>query len=113
MLDLDNLNNKKQSVRLVGVLPEQFFLKSDAAKKMLVGTINKSFNAAIYDAISTGIKNQTYSDVFGDPATAFGRDYDLKNKGIGATLTTLGAKAAPALAKAKSAILTGKVKFLP
>lgn len=113
VLDLDNLNNKKQSVKLIGVLPEQFFLKSPAAKKMLVGTINKSFNSAIYDAIATGLQNQTYSEVFGDPATAFGRNYDVKNKGISATLTALGAKAAPALDKAKSALLTGKVKFLP
>ena len=113
VLDLDNLNNKKQSVKLIGVQPEQFFLKSSPAKRMLAGTINKAFNDAIYDAIATGLKNQTYSEVFGDPATAFGRNYDIENRGITATLTPLGSKASAALAKAKSALLTGKVKFLP
>lgn len=109
---LDSLNRPSHSVKLIGVSPDQYFLQSPAAKKMLIATIDRAFDKAAYDAIASGITGITFSEVFGNGA-AFGHNYTVANKGIGATLTAFGAKSATALAKAKSALLTGKVKFLP
>jgi len=112
---LDSLNRPSHTVKLIGVLPDQYFLQSPPAKKILIATINKAFNKAAYDAIASGLSGITYSEVFGD-AVAFGHDYTLANQGIGATLTALGAKSAnsvKALSAAKSALLSGRVKFQP
>ena len=110
--DLDSLNRPSHTVSLIGQKPEQYFLQSPMAKKILIATIDKAFDKAAFDAIASGISGITFSEVFGDGA-AFGRNYTVSNKGLDATLTKIGLKAAPALAKAKSALLTGKVKFQP
>ena len=112
---LDSLNRPSHIVKLIGVLPDQYFLQAPQAKKILIATINKAFNQAAYDAIASGISGITYSEVFGN-SLAFGHNYTIANKGISATLTNLGSQSrasVTALALAKSALLRGTVRFQP
>ena len=112
---LDSLNRPSHTVKLIGVLPDQYFLQAPQAKKIVIATINKAFNKAAYDAIASGISGISYSEVFGN-SVAFGHNYTVANQGISATLTALGAKSTAstkALAVAKSALSSGKIKFQP
>ncbi len=101
----------KKPLRYIGVLPDQFFLKNNKAKSVLLGAIQKRVDIATYDLISYGVAQQSFSDVLDSSNSIFGREYSFKDGGLDFLVPTLGSRYIPAVLKAESLIKSGKVKL--
>jgi basic membrane protein A len=101
----------KKPLRYIGVLPDQFFLRSAKAKSVLLAAVQKRVDIATYDVISYGVQNQSYIDVLDEKNGIFGREYSLKDGGVDFLVPALGGKYVGAVLKAESLLKSGKVKL--
>ena len=104
-------STSKKPLRYIGVLPDQFFLKSAKAKSVLLAAVQKRVDTATYDIISYGIKNRSYIDVLDAENGIFGREYSFKDGGVDLLVPALGSKYVPTLLKAETLIKAGKINF--
>lgn len=104
------LNTAKQSMKLIGLLPEQYFLQSAKSKAILLGDVTKRYDIAVYDAISLGRVGQFSPDVLRENPNVFGRLYGVADGGITLTLAAAGQSYKAAMNSVSSALKTGKVK---
>jgi basic membrane protein A len=100
----------KKPIRYIGVIPDQFFLKSAKAKSVLLGAVQKRVDTATFDLISYGVAVRSYSDVLDPINSIFGREYSLKDGGVDFLIPSLGSKYIPAVLKAEALIKSGKIK---
>ena len=105
------LNTKKEPLKLIGVLPDQYWLQSSRSKGILIGAFTKHLESAAYDAIWYATKGQTLGDVLSTNPNIYGKLYSVNEAGIGMALTGEG-QAYSALIKSVSSLLkAGKVKI--
>ncbi len=105
------LNSTKKPLRYIGVLPDQFYLKNENTRKVLIGASRKRVDTAVYDLIDYGLQNRSYIDVLDASRGVFGHEYDLKDGGVEFLVPSLGKAFIPAVLKAQAEIKAGKVKF--
>ncbi len=101
----------KKPVRYIGVIPDQFFLKTTKARSVLLGAVQKRVDTATYDLISYGVLVRSFSDALDPTNSIFGREYSLNNGGIDFLIPSLGSKYIPAVLKAEALIKSGKIKL--
>ena len=101
----------KKPLRYIGVLPDQFFLRSAKAKSVLLAAVQKRVDIATYDVISYGVQNHSYLDALDSENGIFGREYSLKDGGVDFLVPSLGSKYVSAVLKAESLLKSGKVKL--
>ena len=104
-------NSVKKPLRYIGVLPDQFYLKNDKAKKVLLGAARKRIDTSLYDLISYALKNQSYIDVLDEKAGVYGHEYNLKDGGVEFLVPSLGKAYIPAVMKAQSKLKSGAIKL--
>ena len=104
-------SNAKKPLRYIGVLPDQFFLKSTKAKSVLLGAVQKRVDTAAYDVISSGVKNLSFSDILDGTNGIFGKEYSFSDGGIDLLIPALGSAHIPAVLKAEAKIKSGKIKL--
>ncbi len=104
------LSTAKKPLRYIGVIPDQFFLKSAKAKSVLLGAVQKRVDTATYDLISYGVSVRSYSDVLDSVHSIFGREYSLNDGGVDFLIPALGSKYISAVLKAEALIKSGKIK---
>lgn len=101
----------KKPLRYIGVLPDQFFLRSPKAKSVLLAAVQKRVDIATYDVIAYGVYNHSYIDVLDADNGIFGREYSLKDGGVDFLVPSLGSKYVGAVLKAESLLKSGKIKL--
>jgi basic membrane protein A len=101
----------KKPLRYIGVLPDQFFLRTPKAKSVLLAAVQKRVDIATYDVIAYGVQNQSYLDVLDENNGIFGREYSLKDGGVDFLVPALGSKFVGAILKAESLLKSGRVKL--
>jgi hypothetical protein len=102
-------NTAKRPLRYIGVLPDQFYLKSSKAKSVLIAAVQKRVDTAAYDVISYGVANHSYLDDLDGQNGIFGHEYALKDGGVDFLVPSLGSKYIPAILKAEAILKSGKI----
>lgn len=104
-----SLNSKEAPMKLIGVLPDQYWLQSSRSKGILIGAFTKHLENAAYDAIWYGLKNQILGDVLQENPNVYGKLYSLKEAGIGLALTGEGQRYSAVIKSVSSLLKSGKV----
>ena len=106
------ITNSKKSMKLIGVEPEQYYLSSKAAKKVLIGYVNQRFDLAISDLFGAAVSGQSITDLVDSKNGVFGRNYSLANNGVEFRATAANQISIAEVSRAKAAILAKKIVAL-
>ena len=101
-----------KSIKLIGIKPQQFYLDSKAANKLLIGYVNERFDLAVVDLIGAAVSGQTITDLVDSKNGVFGRNYTINNGGVDLRATNANQTSVSAVARAKSAILAKKIALV-
>lgn len=101
----------KKKIKLIGIVPDQYFLNFSAAKKILLATINENYGIAISQLVTSALNNQTITDVIDEESGLFGRFFTIKNGGIAIKNFSASTQAISAANKARSEIISGAIKL--
>jgi basic membrane protein A len=102
---------KSKPLRYIGVLPDQFFLRSTKAKSVLLGAVQKRVDVATYDVISYGLSHRSFLDALDSENGIFGREYSFKDGGVDLLVPALGSKYVAAVLRAEALIKSGRVNL--
>jgi basic membrane protein A and related proteins len=105
-----SLNSKKSPLKLIGVLPDQYWLQSARSKGVLIGAFTKHLESAAYDAIFYAIKDLVLADVLSTNPNIYGKLYTVKDAGIGMALTGEGQSYSAVIKSVSSLLKAGKIK---
>jgi basic membrane protein A len=103
------ISSAKKPIRYIGVLPDQFFLKSNKAKSVLLGAVHKRVDIAAYDVISYGVQNKSFLDELDGANLIFGHEFTFADGGIELLVPKLGTPFIPLILKGEAMIKSGKV----
>jgi len=106
-----SLSTKKSPMKLIGVLPDQYWLQSSHSKGVLIGAFTKHLESAAYDAILYATKNQTLGDVLSTNPNIYGKIYTVKEAGIGMALTGDGQIYSAVIKAVSSLLKAGKISI--
>ena len=101
----------KKPIRLIGVDPNQYFLRGIKAKSVLLGTIKKRFDKAVFTLIAGELQKISPSDSLNESLGIYGHEYSIQDGGLEISYALLGATYSSRIAVAKIAITSGKVKI--
>lgn len=76
------LEDFPKKVKLIVETPDQYFAALPAAQNVVLASVNKVISKSINDLIRTALAEETLIDVIDENAGIYGREYNLKNKGI-------------------------------
>jgi basic membrane protein A len=102
---------KAMKVRLIGQAPEQFFLNSVAAKRILLSTVTKKLDVAVFDLISLALIGETMTDILDEKNGVYGHSYSIADRGIEISVNGLPIVVRKKISVAKSAIISGKLRI--
>ena len=105
------LNSKTHPLRLIGVLPDQYWLQSSASKAILIGAFTKHLEIAAYDAIWYARKGQNFGTVLSENPNIYGKLYNLTDAGIGLALVGEGQNYSATIKAVSSVLKSGKIKI--
>ena len=105
------LNTKKSPMRLIGVLPDQYWLQSSRSKGILIGAFTKHLESAAYDAIWYATKGQTLGDVHQENPNVYGKMYSVNEAGVGMALTGDGQIYSAVIKSVSSLLKAGKISI--
>jgi basic membrane protein A len=105
------LNTKKSPLSLIGVLPDQYWLQSSRSKGILIGAFTKHVESAAYDAIWYAFKDLLIGDVLQENPNIYGKQYTVRDAGIGVALVGDGVRYSAAIKSASSLLKAGKIKI--
>jgi basic membrane protein A len=106
-----SLNSKAHPMRLIGVLPDQYWLQSTKSKGVLIGAFTKHLESAAYDAIVGARKGESLGGVISENPNVYGKVYTLTGAGIGLALVGEGQNYSATIKAVSSLLKSGKVKI--
>ena len=106
------LESYSGKVRLIAETPDQYFATLPGAQKVLLATVKKNLTKPIDQLVAAGLQSSAIIDVVDDVNGIYGREYSIKNGGIGITFIATTARTTEARA-ATLAIRAGKVSTRP
>lgn len=106
------LESYSGKVRLIAETPDQYFASLPGAQKVLLATVKKNLTKPIDQLVAAGLQSRAIIDVVDDVNGIYGREYSIKNGGIGITFIATTARTTEARA-ATLAIRAGKVSTRP
>ena len=106
------LESYSGKVRLIAETPDQYFATLPGAQKVLLATVKKNLTKPIDQLVAAGLQSRAIIDVVDDVNGIYGREYSIKNGGIGITFIATTARTTEARA-ATLAIRAGKVSTRP
>ena len=109
---LTKANSGKTKIALIGQSPEQYFLASAAAKKILLATVNNRVDLAILTLIRTALEDQTLSDILDEIKGVYGHRFSIADGAIDISKSPISAVAKAKIALAKSAIISEKLQII-
>ena len=110
ILALSN-SSKSKKIRMIGVQPDQYFLSSTAAKKILLAAIVEDYGLPIKQLVSAALGGQTILDIVDADRGIYGYLYTNKNGGISLKNFSAPASAISRYMAARSAIVSGRIKL--
>lgn len=105
------VNTAKDPMKLIGVLPDQYWLQSSRSKGILIGAFAKHLESAAYDAIWHAIKDQRLGDVLSTNPNIYGKLYSVNEAGIGIVLTGEGQAYSTVIKSVSSLLKAGKINI--
>ena len=103
------LNTAKKPLKLIGVLPDQYWLQSSTSKAVLIGAFTKHLENASYDAIWNAVNDYPIGDVLQTNPNIYGKKYTVVDAGVGIALVGDGKAYSTAIKAASSLLKTGKI----
>ena len=103
------LNTAKKPLKLIGVLPDQYWLQSSTSKAVLIGAFTKHLENASYDAIWNAVNDYPIGDVLHTNPNIYGKKYTVVDAGVGMALVGDGKAYSTAIKAASSLLKTGKI----
>jgi len=103
------LNTAKKPLKLIGVLPDQYWLQSSTSKAVLIGAFTKHLENASYDAIWNAVNDYPIGDVLQTNPNIYGKKYTVVDAGVGMALVGDGKAYSTAIKAASSLLKTGKI----
>ena len=104
-------DHKSLKVRMIGVLPDQYFLNSFIGSKYLLTTVDKNVPVAVLDLVKTALTGRTLSDILDSNIGIYGHRYGLAEKAIEFPHESATTIAEGVQKKAIALILSGKIKL--
>lgn len=105
------VSTAKKPLKLIGVLPDQYWLQSSKSKSVLIGAFTKHLESASYDAIWCAIKDQPIGDVISENPNIYGKMYSVVDAGVGMALVGDGKNYSSAIKAASSLLKAGKISI--
>jgi basic membrane protein A and related proteins len=102
-------NKAKRVIKLIGLSPDQFFLKSKAASSILLGYVNKRYDTAVEDIVGITVAGRTLTEFIDPNAVVYGRMYSLENGGVDFVSLNSNSISVDKLDKARRAIIAKKI----
>jgi basic membrane protein A len=102
-------NSAKQSVKFIGIAPDQFFLNSKESKKYLIGYVSKRYDTAAKELVAGAIANQTILDEINAVTGVYGRMYSLAN-GVEFKIVAGAPAAKAAVSRARERLISKRIK---
>jgi len=109
---ISKLAKQKKVIKLIGVRPDQYFLSTKEAQKLLIGYVNQRYDSAIYDLFEAAVAGNTITEEVDAKNGVFGRVYNLANNGFDLVSTTANQASRSAVSRARAAILAKKIKVV-
>ncbi len=106
---ITNANSAKKSMKLIGIKPEQFYLSSKAANKVLIGYVNQRLDLAVLDLFAAALSGESITEIVDSKNGVFGKNYTVANGGVELRATSANQASISAVARAKAAILAKKI----
>ena len=103
------LNTAKRPLKLIGVLPDQYWLQSATSKTILIGAFTKHLESASYDAIWNAVHDYPIGDVLQTNPNIYGKKYSVVDAGVGMALVGEGKAYSTAIKAASSLLKAGKI----
>ena len=103
------LNTAKKPLKLIGVLPDQYWLQSSTSKAVLIGAFTKHLENASYDAIWNAVNDYPIGDVLQTNPNIYGKKYTVVDAGVGMALVGDGKAYSTAIKAASSLLKAGKI----
>jgi basic membrane protein A len=103
------LTKAEKSIKLIGIRPDQYFIATKDAQKVLIGYVNQRFDTAITDLFSAAVSGRSITEEVDAVNGVFGRNYTLANRGIDLIATTANSASKSAVTRAKSEIISKKI----
>jgi len=103
------LNTAKKPLKLIGVLPDQYWLQSSTSKAVLIGAFTKHLENTSYDAIWNAVNDYPIGDVLQTNPNIYGKKYTVVDAGVGMALVGDGKAYSTAIKAASSLLKTGKI----
>jgi len=107
-----NSGKRKKTIKLIGLRPDQYFLATKGAQKVLIGYVNQRYDNAVIDLFKAAVAGNTITEEVSVKNGVFGRNFNLSNRGIDLVATTANQASKGVLARAKAAILAKKIKVV-
>ena len=98
-----------KNIKLIGIRPDQYFIATKDAQKILIGYVNQRFDTAIADLFSAAVSGRSITEEVDGTDGVFGRNYTLANRGIDLISTTANSASKSAVTRAKSEIISKKI----
>ena len=105
-----NLSAKKR-IKMIGIQPDQYFLSSVAAKKILLASIVEDYGLPIKQLVSAALNGQTILDIVDADRGIYGYLYTTKNGGISLMNYSAPTSAITRYVAARSALIAGRLKL--
>ena len=103
--------SKKKKIRMIGVQPDQYFLSSTTAKKILLASLVEDYGLPVKELVSAALNGQTILDIVDANRGIYGRLYSQKSGGISLKNNLAPSTALARYNAAKSAISSGRIKL--
>jgi basic membrane lipoprotein Med (substrate-binding protein (PBP1-ABC) superfamily) len=101
----------KKKIKLIGVQPDQYFLNSISAKKILLASVVEDYGLPVKQLVSAALNSQTILDIVDADRGIYGHLYTSKNGGISLKNYTAPSSAIARYTAAKGAISSGRIKL--
>ncbi|MEI6866954.1 MAG: BMP family ABC transporter substrate-binding protein [Actinomycetes bacterium] len=109
---ITKVNSGKNKIALIGQAPEQYFLASAAAKKILLATVNNRVDLAILTLIRTALDDLTLSDILDEVKGVYGHRFSIADGAIDISNSPATKLARVKITAAKAAIISEKLQIL-
>ena len=83
-----NAKKKGSVLGLINIEPDQYITVTNATKKLLIASVVKRVDKAIYDVIALSVAKKQYLDILDADAGIYGRSYGITGGGIEFTVRT-------------------------
>ncbi len=77
-----NAKKKGSVLGLINIEPDQYITVTNATKKLLIASVVKRVDKAIYDVIALSVAKKQYLDILDADAGIYGRSYGITGGGI-------------------------------